>query len=151
MPVCIPASLCGARGWFVLPLIEGLALVSPHRFDKFLSECPDLMRWTAPTQQHPMAGFWGLGPSPECRLLATFPRTGYVRRTSGMAPASDIPPPSSSRALTGIDLALCPQLHAGSPHGLGQLAHPLANIRILDLVVRATSSSVSRLTMGSGA
>ncbi len=27
-------------------------------------------------------------------------------------------------------------LQAGSPHGLGQLVHPLANIRVLDLVVR---------------
>ena len=30
-----------------------------------------------------------------------------------------------------------PQLHIGSPYGLGKLVHPLANIRVLDFVVRA--------------
>ncbi len=44
----------------------------------------------------------------ECLLLAKTRRPNHRRATSAYHPASDIPPPSSSRALTGIDLALCP-------------------------------------------
>ncbi len=44
--------------------------------------------------------------------------------------------------------ALCPQLRAGSPQDLDQLAQPLTDIRALDLVIGA--HELQRLALGHG-